>query len=285
MRDGLNRFAEEQQIAASQRLYMLRDVDAKHLDIEQNIQDVATMSPVAFLTGQEFQKSDRSLFDRVAEYYRKLGNTAESPSIGVVELGHVGIKKTLSTKLNKFKAAAFAAVPKIVEQGKIISAVPNWKSKGYDTVVVAAPISINKENLFAAAVIRLMDEKNAYYVHDVLIERGTASPSKTGADTTRSPSGRSHPSIVSLLQQVDGVNKGLKSDNPDIRYSDRPRAPVMYSKMQQEDQPLHSERNYDDQGMPTPRGILAGAFGEVAKTQAERRNAARDASRKEASRA
>lgn len=160
IREGLDRFNREQgREAASERMYMLRDIDDLHLDIEKNIQHVATMNPVSALTGQEFQKSETSLLDRVTEYYAELGGSVISPVLGHVELGHVGISKTISTKLNRFKAAAFAAVPDIIRQGEIISTAFDWNQKGYDSVVIAAPIVINKENFFAAAIVRLLKDK------------------------------------------------------------------------------------------------------------------------------
>lgn len=49
-------------------------------------------------------------------------------------------------KTNK-KASAYCAVPKIIEKGRVVNYQQNWKNRGYDTAVIAAPITVAIKNI------------------------------------------------------------------------------------------------------------------------------------------
>ncbi len=77
-------------------------------------------------------------------------------------------------------------------------------------MILAAPVDIANEPYLVGAVVRLFDDSNSYYLHEVLIEKRTASPVlfKTGTDFTGNPSRGDHPSVISLLEQVRNVKHG-----------------------------------------------------------------------------
>lgn len=214
VREGIQRYEDAKAGMLAGVQYALTDIDPQYLDIESNINEVAQMESVAQLNGDEFAKGSESLLDQVTNFFNSMGNTVKNPALGNVELTRRGVQDSMSHGIGRNKAIAFAAVPEVIKTGKIIDAHENWKGRGYDTVVMAAPVDIANEPYLVGAVVRLFDDSNSYYLHEVLIEKRTASPVlfKTGADFTGPPSRGDHPSIISLLEQVRNVKQSNPAD-------------------------------------------------------------------------
>ena len=172
------------------------------------------MQPVAELSGAEFEKSDTPITETVGEYYESIGNHATNPILGEVVLDKRGIKSSIAHGLGRKKAMTFAAVPEVIENGKIIDHQENWKGRGYDTYVIAAPVNIAGERHYVGVVVTKSKTENNYYLHEVIDEKGDAAPIKTRSIAEASPSDALSPSIVSLLQNETNVNMpdGIKTE-------------------------------------------------------------------------
>lgn len=185
--------------------YIGGEVDSK--TVHDGIQAVAEMEPVAEVSGKEFKKGEKDLITQVTEFFDGLGNEVYNPQLGDVMLTRRGAKSDIAHGIGRKKAAAFAAVPDILKNGRVIDYQVDWKGRNYDTAVVAAPITIAGEPYMAGVVLTRTDSENRFYVHEVLTEKGTA-PFKTGESPARGvDTGGDVPSVFSLLDQVRNVKR------------------------------------------------------------------------------
>lgn len=174
--------------------------------IEEDIQKVARMDPVAQISGTEFEKGEKKLITQVTEFFNDLGNRAYNPQLGSVMLDRKGAKSDLGHGMGRKKAASFAAVPDVLARGYVVDYQENWKGRGYDTAVVAAPVQIGDEECLMGIVLNRNSPKNRFYVHEVLTTEDEASPFKTGT-REGDPSGNA-PSVISILKKIQDVKKG-----------------------------------------------------------------------------
>ncbi len=172
-------------------------------------------SPVATLTGQEFQKqADQSLIERGADWFANQGGEATHPEIGRVILDRSGVKSSLSKGIGAAKAAAFEAVPDVIRKGRIIDRQSNWKGRGYNTFVLAAPIKIGAEDRVMAVVIEQRADSR-FYLHEAYLKENLQKglSFKTGASqTSGAPSG----DIGNLLRDIFTVNPDTVSKVVDV---------------------------------------------------------------------
>ena len=107
----------------------------------------------------------------------------------------------------------FQAIPDVLENGRIIDYQKNWKGRDYDTVVTAAPIVIAGEPYYMGIIVFRQELKGdqRYYLHEVLTEKRTDSPFKTGDLSL--PGGDSYPSLISLLQKIKNIKNGKEVTN------------------------------------------------------------------------
>lgn len=173
--------------------------------IARNKTEVAGMEPVAEMDGSEFPKGSIGLVDQVTEFFKSIGNRAVNPSIGQVTLDRRGAKSSLAHGMGRNKAIAFKAVPDVIRNGKIIDFQADWKGRGYDTVVIAAPVVIKGETFYEGAILIRENRGTSFYLHEVtaLENKDTNAPIKTGS---KAPSDAKVPSLISLLNEVRKVN-------------------------------------------------------------------------------
>lgn len=194
------------------------DYAVQQQNVDANIQQVAQMDSVVTLNGNEFEVGGNNLKNEVLEYFNQLGGSVHSEVLGDVLLTKRGVKDGLGHIISPAKVVAFAAVPNVLEKGKIVSAEQNWKGRGYDTVVLAAPISIangeKQGDYIAGVVVKRLPDKQQYYVHDV-VQINT----KEGAQAPTNPRGQLEnqavvhgdakaPSLYNILQNIVDVKQG-----------------------------------------------------------------------------
>ena len=177
---------------------------------QDGIQRVASMEPVASITGEEFRKGETDLISQVEDFFNEQGNHAYSPQLGEVILDRRGVKSDIGHGIGRKKAAAFAAVPEIIAQGQVVDYQENWKGRGYDTVVIAAPIRIGGDPYLAGVVVVRSRLTNRFYLHEVLAENDGAMPFKTGAQSNLGKPGGDTPSVISILGKIRDVKLGTR---------------------------------------------------------------------------
>ena len=208
---------------ASNNLYNGTEVEEKNanaLNVEfdsstnfdKNMRYVANMKPVADLTGKEFAKGDTDLVTQVCEYFNSIGNKIES-KYGTIVLNRTGVKSSISHGIGRKKAVAFKAVPDVIKNGRIIDYTNNYKNGKKDRAVFAAPLKMNSEEYYLAAVVEIDKDKNSFYLHEVALKnKKDTLPFKT---EPRHESGllSDNVSIYSLLNKLQNVN------NNDTKFS------------------------------------------------------------------
>lgn len=178
-------------------------------EVQKGIRDVAAMESVYEADGTEFQKGSVDLVSQVNDYFSSFNHSVYNSQLGDVMLTESGIKSDIAHGLGRIKAVSYAAVPTVLEKGKVIDYQVNWDGKNYDTAVVAAPVLIAGEPYIEGVVLRRTNGENRFYVHEVLTEIG-ALPFKTGGSLNKSASaGGSTPTVKMILQKVlDVKGKG-----------------------------------------------------------------------------
>ena len=150
--------------------------------LRRNIPQLSGEESVARLTGTEFQKGTRKLTEQVGDFFRSLGNAVFRKGLGNVILDERGVKSDIGHGIGRAKAITFAAVPNVIESGTQIDFQQNWKGRGYDTYVFAAPVDIGDNRTYVAAVVR-SDAQNRLYLHEVVDGNGNLIYRKENAPT------------------------------------------------------------------------------------------------------
>lgn len=126
---------------------------------------------VSQLAGNEFEKDETPITEKVAKFYKeKYDNKVARDGIGIVVLDARSVKDSIAHGLRRNKAAAFAAVPDVIKSGIEIDRQRNWKGRGYDSVTIAAPISINGEGYVAVVILTQSLNSNRFYLHEVALQ-------------------------------------------------------------------------------------------------------------------
>ena len=155
--------------------YSIKEIpDTIKEDLLENRKIVAKMDPIAELEDTLFEKSKKTLSEQVLDFFNERGNNAYNDVVGDVELSKKGIDDDIAHGMGRAKAITYAAVPQVIEEGKIIDYQQNWKNRGYDTIVFAAPVKIKGEHLggeyLEAVIARRSTRHNVqrFYVHEAL---------------------------------------------------------------------------------------------------------------------
>lgn len=196
--------------------FQLKSNDIREFDMTKekalaNMRAVTAMEPVANLTLHEFNDPGKKLPDQVMEYYDSIGGSVQNDILGEVLLTKRGIKESWAHRKSEGKPAAFKSVPEVIENGKIIDAQYDWKSRGYDTVVLAAPITIDDVPYYEAVVVKRVKTNGIqrFNVHDLdTIKMEQTAPSQA---LERTPDNSTAP-LNSLLQQLNSVNSLTEKD-------------------------------------------------------------------------
>lgn len=228
-RDGaMERVRQQARENVAQRIREIRKFDYSEVNTEANIQKVAQMNSVVALNEDEFTMSNPNLKSDIASYYNELGGMVRNPVLGDVALDRKGIKSSIAHGLGPQKVAAFAAVPTVLEQGEVIDLQRNWKNRGYDTFVIAAPITIHENDssteYYCGVVVKRTADAQRYYVHEVFLQESTEKELMTSfkpgvrPKSSVAPGDAKAPSLNSLLKMV----RDVKSKNMESTISLRP---------------------------------------------------------------
>lgn len=191
-----------------------REVVAK---LQASIPTMQSEPILTTLNGTEFPKSGGKLTEQVGEFFRKLGNSVFRSGLGNVILDKRGVKSDIAHGVGRAKAITFAAVPDVIANGKQIDFQQNWKGRGYDTYVFAAPVDLAGKKTYVAAVVR-SDANHRFYLHEVVDENGSLiykidAPEaiKTGVAAQDGITGTSEAPIdnITIPQGAENVKNGL----------------------------------------------------------------------------
>ncbi|MDR1373182.1 MAG: hypothetical protein LBJ17_08750, partial [Dysgonamonadaceae bacterium] len=212
---------------------------------------------VKTLTGNEFQKDEIPLTDKVTQYYLDNYNgQIERKGLGIVELTKEGVKDSMAHGIGSVKSAAYAAVPEIIKDGVIIDRQKNWKGRGKDTYVIAAPVQIGNKGYTGIVVVTQSTVKNKFYLHEVVLQENLRIGFKTGTQSG-SPIG----DFAKILQNFETAKKNSSkvvdengepmvvyhySPNKGFTVFDNTKSKNGYSAFYFSDRPLRTTNEYEE---------------------------------------
>ncbi|MDR6887897.1 MULTISPECIES: PLxRFG domain-containing protein [Variovorax] len=173
-------------------------------------------APVAEMSGKEFASDGVPLTEKVTQFYASTGNTeVDVAGIGLVSLDRQAVKSSLFHGIGRDKATAFAAVPDVLKNGKIIHAEAMEGSRDAGIVYhVAAPVRIGDRDMVEVVLVRADSNAKRMYVHEVVLkEKLRQTAFKTGADAAeagvqaRAGAG----AIRSVLDRIYSVNPAAEA--------------------------------------------------------------------------
>lgn len=183
----------------------------KEETIRDGIQDIARMTSVYDVTGDEFAKGSEDLVTQVGKYFAKFNNSVYNQQLGDVMMTERGVKDDIGHGMGRKKAASYAALPAVIEKGKVVDYQINWNGRNYDTAVVVAPVTIGGEPYLEGVILIRTNKQNRFYVHEVLTEKDKGAPSfKTGGSPEAGAStGGDAPSLLNILRSVLDVKRNI----------------------------------------------------------------------------
>ena len=139
--------------------------------VREYLPDLENMPSVHALTGNEFQRSsgdNRSLRAKVIDFFNSIGNRITRPGFGDIELNTAGARDSLAHGYGKLKASAFAALPSILTDGRLISSRGPYPGHNYNSYIFAAPVDVGEERCYVGALVIQDDKTQRYKLHEVL---------------------------------------------------------------------------------------------------------------------
>ena len=183
--------------------------------LRSNIPTLKGVETVANVTGQEVGKTGR-VTDRVYNFFQSIGGKVRREGFGDVLFSKAKVKNSMvGHGIGDAKIELAAAVPGVIENGVQINYTPNWKGRGYDSYVFAAPVTYKGAETYVTAVV-IRDTANRYYLHEALDAEGNMLYGKAEgfdvASDTPAAEPRNHvaniePSVGSIAQTEDAVNE------------------------------------------------------------------------------
>ena len=130
-----------------------------------------TSMPVAILSGDEFLPKEGITFaQQVLDFFKKQGGVANT-IWGSVLLDMKGIQSDKSHGIGRIKAASFAAIKDVLEQGEIILPLDYYATGGKKqmTGMIAAPIRIGTDSFFCVVVVIYNLKEHRLYLHETFL--------------------------------------------------------------------------------------------------------------------
>ena len=127
---------------------------------------VSTVSSKAipFVEGRTMAEKARKMFEAIK-------GVVSRPGFGDIDINGRSVKDDLSHGVGGAKAAVIPAIPEVLRRGQQINFQQNWKGRPYDGYVFAAPVTMDGETAYVAAVVK-RTSKNRFYLHEVIDANG-----------------------------------------------------------------------------------------------------------------
>lgn len=198
-------------------------------DIEDNIRNFGDMKPVIDVPNNAFERGEKKLSEQVKEYFLENSNNGivYGNVIGDVDIV-AGIKSDIAHGVGRMKAMAFYAVPETIKKGVIVDYQKNRKQRGYDSLLLAAPIRIQNEAgdfenaVEMVAINRSNTDVQKFYFHEAFIINEDESLFKNGRPNRSLPVNNSSSSVYSIAQRLirgNGEGNSVNIDSDTKRMS------------------------------------------------------------------
>lgn len=187
--------------------------------LKNNNSEIRKAGIVAEITGDEIRKDIRPT-DAAMEYVKSFGGVVTRPGFGDVRFSKTKLKSGLvGHGFGNVKIDMFAAVPDVIRNGVEIGSAKNWKGRGKDSFVFAAPIKYKGNVALLGVIVERDPASNMYYVHEAVDENGNVFAFE--AKKEEPTSDRLLAKEGSLDTVVDSSKNRLPHDGDSVKYSDR----------------------------------------------------------------
>lgn len=225
-------------------------------EISDNINAIAEMESVTSIRGDEFKMGDGRLLTDVTAFFEAIGGTVYNERLGDIYLRKRGVKDDLGHGMSDEKAASFAAIPAVLEHGRVAGFVANKGGKGFDSATVVAPITIENKPYMMGVIVHRSNGENRFYVHDVFAIKEEAAPLITGAHNVGETGGAT--STISIIRKILSVK--AKDKKTKKKFSGRDSDGNVLSQKQQEYFRDSVIRDANGDLMPMYHGTMHGGF-------------------------
>ena len=181
----------------------------------ENKNEVAQMREVSSVSAYDGSLKSTDIVNKVSEFFKSVGGSVNNKELGTISLRRRGIKNDVSHGIGREKAASFMAVPDILQKGKVVDYQTNWKGRGYDTAVIAAPIKIAGVDYLAGVCVKRTSADSNFYVHEVLPIKNEGTMPFNRAALESVDSGGDAPSINSILLDILAVKGNFLKSSRD----------------------------------------------------------------------
>ena len=181
----------------------------------ENKNEVARMREVSSVSAYDGSLKATDIVNKVSEFFESIGGSVNNKELGTISLRRRGIKNDVSHGIGREKAASFMAVPDILQKGKVVDYQTNWKGRGYDTAVIAAPIKIAGVDYLAGVCVKRTSTDSNFYVHEVLPIKNEGTMPFNRAALESVDSGGDAPSINSILLDILAVKGNFLKSSRD----------------------------------------------------------------------
>lgn len=104
--------------------------------------------------------------------FKKFGYQVDRQNFGVIQIGKSEISGTFNYLNTQAEILALLTIPKVLKRGKIIDGHNNHKNRNYETITIAAPVTINGTKGNVGAIVK-QGGKNKYKTHRILMPDGS----------------------------------------------------------------------------------------------------------------
>lgn len=198
-------FVERGQRAATDRIEPSFSRGAAEMSLVDKAR-VLQGEPVAVLRGDEAPQGYPLLRAWAAKVFRDAGGQAVNPELGAVVLDERAVRDSMAHGMNPFKAAAFAAVPRILEQGVVVA---EGRANDVQSYFVSAPVQIKGVDDIVTVLVRQDVNSRRMYLHSVITKENLlkARDSGAGAEAPEERSGKvTSGDVASVLRGLLQIN-------------------------------------------------------------------------------
>ena len=150
------------------------------------------------------------------------GYRVDRMNFGVITFNAKQINKALNYLDDNEEFAAFAALPKVLKKGKEITKHDNHKGRGYGTVTIAAPVTINGIRGNMAVVVKKNIGDSDYRMHRILTPNGAKFSfddiSDIKKETATKPSGATTSAVAPTIGSVSNNNIPYASESVNTKF-------------------------------------------------------------------
>lgn len=198
-------FVERGQRAAADRIEPSFSRGAAEMSLVDKAR-VLQGEPVAVLRGDEAPQGYPLLRAWATKVFKDAGGQAVNPELGAVVLDERAVRDSMAHGMNPFKAAAFAAVPRILEQGVVVA---EGRANDVQSYFVSAPVQIKGVDDIVTVLVRQDVNSRRMYLHSVITKENLlkARDSGAGAEAPEERSGKvTSGDVASVLRGLLQIN-------------------------------------------------------------------------------